>query len=255
MKNNEKEKKQESLLYYATRENINKLIEAIKLKPGNEKDIKISFGTGKYLETKKALITLGIIDDTMQFTTIGRNIAYNSPDAQKLWFELIMNYKPYESYINSFIISNKGTNIDIDTSDIKNFWGRSGFGSSEQNRKDATSTFAAFLELAGIGEFTIGRRGNSSRILIDYNKLDEKIKELNTPKNDIQENIIEDAIEEKDETVDFKTSNQIEKVNSEKNNTNGINNNFSNATININIDMSTWTEESVIRALEIIKGI
>lgn len=257
MKNNEKEEKQESLLYYVTKENVNKLIQAVKMKPGNENDIKTSFGKGKYLQARKALITLKILDDTMQFTDIGRDIAYDSPNVQELWFGIIMKYKPYESYINSYIINHKGTN-DVDTTDIQNFWGRNGFGNSEQNRKDATPTFAAFLELAGIGEFTIGRRGNSSRILINYTKLDENIKKFNNSNNIIQKDAMEKTIKEINETVDLNLSNQSNITNTAEDNLNSSisnHNNFSNATININIDMSTWTEESVIRALEIIKGI
>lgn len=258
MKNNEKNEKQESLLYYVTKENVNKLIQAVKMKPGNEEDIKTSFGKGKYLQAKKALITLKILDDTMQFTDIGRDIAYDSPNVQELWFETIMKYKPYESYINSYIINHKDTNDDVDTTDIQNFWGRSGFGNSEQNRKDATSTFAAFLELAGIGEFTIGRRGNSSRILINYTKLDESIKKFNNSNNIIQKDTTEKTMEEINKTVDLNLSNQSSITNiTDDNISSNINNhnNFSNATININIDMSTWSEDNVIKALEIIKGI
>lgn len=256
MKNNEKK---EALLYYATKENVNKLIQAVKLKPGKEKDIKISFGSGKYLETKKALITLGIIDDSMNLTNVGREIAYDNSNAKSLWFETIMKYKPYESYLSSYIINHKAESEDIATTDIQNFWGRNDFGNSEQNRKDAAPTFAGFLELAGIAEFTIGRRGNTSRIVIDSTKLIENSKKLDSSNSNIQEEVMQETNAEENETINLQnplnTVRTVDNPITTNTNDNSNHNNFSNATININIDMSTWSEESVVKALEIIKEI
>jgi hypothetical protein len=53
---------------------------------------------------------------------------------------------------------------ETDIEEVKNFWGKNDFGASPNNRDEAASVFGSFIQLAGLGEFIIGRRGKSTRI-------------------------------------------------------------------------------------------
>ena len=177
MDNFEENNKKKSLPYFATKENVMKLIEATKLKEGVEESIRSFFGKGKYQDTKRALQAFGVISDDMKLTDIGRIIAYSSEEeAEKEWFKIIMNYPPYEEFIQSFRINNKNGNDSIELEEVKRFWGLRNYGSSDNNRNDALTTFAYFIVMAGIGEFKIGRQKNPSRIVIAKDKLEQKIK-------------------------------------------------------------------------------
>ncbi len=176
MDNLEETNKKKSLPYFTTKDNVTKLIEATKLKEGAEESIKSFFGRGKYQDTKRTLQSFNVISDDMKLTNIGRIIAYSSEEKAELeWFKIIMNYPPYEEFIQSFRINKKNGEDTIELEEVKKFWGLRDYGSSDNNRNDALTTFAYFIVLAGIGEFKIGRQKSPSRIIISTNKLERKI--------------------------------------------------------------------------------
>lgn len=253
----EENEKNNALIYAITKENINRLINSIKLKEGKEDSIKEIFGKGKYIDTKRALNLFNLINDDLQFTIEGRKIAYgNVNETQELWFRIINTYAPYSNYIKSLIVSSKIEDIIIvNTEDIINYWGKLGYGTSANNRREAVSSFAAFIELAGIGEYKIGRHGSQSRITfflekikesMNKNKTDENLeKEISDNLNDVNmditepnENIQENESIMKSEDISFHRQNL--KINN-------------NVTINVNIDMSNWKTEDIERILNILK--
>lgn len=186
MDNLEENNKKKSLPYFTTKDNVTKLIEATKLKEGAEEPIKSFFGRGKYQDTKRTLQFFNVISEDMRLTDIGRIIAYSSEEkAEWEWFKIVMNYSPYEEFIQSFRIDKKKINDIIELEEIKKFWGLRDYGSSDNNRNDALTTFAYFIVMAGIGEFKIGRQKNPSRIIISRNKLEEKIKLLSDSNKDV----------------------------------------------------------------------
>lgn len=173
---NFEDNKGKSLPYLTTKENVKKLIEATKLKEGVEESIRSFFGKGRYADTKRTLQSFNVISEDMKLTEVGRTIAYSSEeDIENQWFKIVMNYPPYEEFIQSFRINYKEGNDSIDLEEIKRFWGLREYGSSDNNRNDALTTFAYFIEMSGIGEFKIGRHKNSSRIIVWKNRLEEKI--------------------------------------------------------------------------------
>lgn len=186
MDNLEENNKKKSLPYFTTKDNVTKLIEATKLKEGAEESIRSFFGKGKYQDTKRTLQAFNVISDDMKLTDIGRIIAYSSEDeAEREWFKIVMNYPPYEEFIQSFRINKKNGNDMIELEEVKRFWGLRDYGSSDNNRNDALTTFAYFIVMAGIGDFKIGRQKNPSRIIIARNKLEEKLKLLSNSNNEV----------------------------------------------------------------------
>ncbi len=223
--------KREALPYNTTKDNIKKLIDAVKLKEGVEESIKSYFGKGKYIDTKRTLQTFGVISENMTLTEKGRVIAYSSDDVvENEWFKILMNYAPYEEFIQYYRINSKNGNNSIELDDVKKFWGLRNYGSSDNNRNEALTTFAYFIVMSGIGEFIIGRRKNPSRIVINTKKIEEKLnlnqnndniinntsiaEENNKNENVAQNEVIKDNISEnqneifeKDVKKDFYTIN------------------------------------------------
>ena len=168
--------KKEALPYNSTKENVKKLIDAVKLKEGAEESIKSYFGKGKYQDTKRTLQTFDVISEDMKLTEKGRVIAYSSDEVvENEWFKILMSYAPYEEFIQSYRINNKDGNNSIDLEEIKKFWGLRDYGSSDNNRNEALTTFAYFIVMSGIGEFIIGRKKSPSRVVINRSKLEEKL--------------------------------------------------------------------------------
>lgn len=213
MKNLDDSVKKEALPYNTTKENVKKLIDAVKLKEGAEESIKSYFGKGKYVDTKRTLQTFGVISEDMTLTEKGRIIAYSSDDVvENEWFKIMMNYAPYEEFIQSYRINNKNGNNSIELDDIKKFWGLRNYGSSDNNRNEALTTFAYMIVMSGIGEFIIGRRKNPSRIVIDTKKIEEK---LSANQNDV--NTTNSTITEESKKSDNTVQNEFIKDDSSEN--------------------------------------
>lgn len=191
--------KKEALPYNSTKENVKKLIDAVKLKEGAEESIKSYFGKGKYLDTKRTLQTFDVISEDMKLTEKGRVIAYSSDEVvENEWFKILMSYAPYEEFIQSYRINNKDGNNSIDLEEIKKFWGLRDYGSSDNNRNEALTTFAYFIVMSGIGEFIIGRKKSPSRVVINRSKLEEKLGLTSSEENVLVEKQNNDTAIKKD---------------------------------------------------------
>lgn len=195
--------KKEALPYNSTKENVKKLIDAVKLKEGAEESIKSYFGKGKYLDTKRTLQTFDVISEDMKLTEKGRVIAYSSDEVvENEWFKILMSYAPYEEFIQSYRINNKDGNNSIDLEEIKKFWGLRDYGSSDNNRNEALTTFAYFIVMSGIGEFIIGRKKSPSRVVINRSKLEEKLELTSSEENVLVEKQNNDTAIKKDFSED-----------------------------------------------------
>lgn len=251
----EKENKNNALIYAITKENINRLINSIKLKSGKEDAIREIYGKGKFVDTKRALILFNIIDNKYQFTEEGRKVAYGDVnEIQKVWFEVINNYAAYANYIKSLIVSTNIKKVEtVNAEDIINYWGMNNYGTSANNRREGVSAFASFVELAGIGEYKIGRHGASSRITFFLDKIKDGIN-----KKDIKKNIeLIIQPEEESNNIMSEDSKKIEerlkdKVEKEGNLYEYRSTLKDNVMININIDMSNWKTEDIEKILKIL---
>lgn len=155
-------KKNIALPYYVSVESINKLLDAIKRKAGDEVSVKAIFGEGKYANCKSALILFGIITNNMQFTTFGKSIAYAIDEQQKKdsWKQVIKNISAYDDFLVYFQLNKKGIS-SCELEIVKNYWGSRDICKSDQMRNDASITFGYILSLAGLGEYKKGKQGTS----------------------------------------------------------------------------------------------
>lgn len=191
--------KKEALPYNTTKENVKKLIDAVKLKEGAEESIKSYFGKGKYQDTKRTLQTFDVISEDMKLTEKGRIIAYSSDDVvENEWFKILMSYAPYEEFIQCHRINSKDENNSIDLEEIKKFWGLRDYGSSDNNRNEALTTFAYFIVMSGIGDFIMGRKKSPSRVVINRSKLEEKLSLTSNEKNILEEKQNNESITQSD---------------------------------------------------------
>lgn len=254
----EENEKNSALIYAITKENINRLINSIKLKAGKEEAIREIFGKGKFIDTKRALISFKLINEEFQFTAEGRKVAYGDVnETQRVWFNTINTYDPYSNYIQSLLVSTKINEIKtVNVEDIINYWGMHDYGTSANNRREAVSAFAAFVELAGIGEYKIGRHGAQSRITFFIEKIKKKMNENNIEsKIDVTTEYQEKQVNNKPKVFKCLNENEdedekiLENINSYRNNLK-IND---NVTININIDMSNWQIDDIEKILNILK--
>ncbi|WP_342416676.1 hypothetical protein NST83_04165 [Paenibacillus sp. FSL R10-2782] len=154
---------EETLPYGTSWENILKLLEAIKKKQGDEKSIRAVYSGAKIDGARKTMEILGLIDG-FNFKALGKELAYETNEEKKreIFRKVILNYPPYELFLAKLTESEFQQETDIEN--VKNFWGRNDFGASPNNRDEAASVFGSFIELAGLGEFIIGRRGKATRI-------------------------------------------------------------------------------------------
>ena len=164
-----------------TVENLLNLINVLIKNNKNEESVKALFGlsSSAYSNTKSALKSFGIIEnDSLSFTTVGREIAYSGEDDKKEEVTNIVKcYEPYDLVLNSIVTSRNDIKItDIDT--IKNLWGKADFGSGDRNRNDGATLFMSIIEYIGLGKYVIGRGSNPTRIeWVDNIK--EKINSMN----------------------------------------------------------------------------
>lgn len=155
---------QNSLPYKTDDQDVIRLIEAIKRKPDNEKAIKDIYNKSNFETSRKALEILGILDTRLSFSYEGKDLAVERDDSQreKLFLKFILRYPPYGHFLES--VSHSSNLSTTDTESVKDYWWKHGYGSSGSNRDEGVVTFGKLVQLAGLGKFVIGRKGQPSRI-------------------------------------------------------------------------------------------
>ena len=245
-----------TLPYKATKENIEKLLDAVVKKQRNEQEIKAIYSGGKYEECKRTLITLELISKDMELTEQGRNIYYSNQGERELeWYKVIRNYKPYENFIE-YLMNNKSDDIiEIDAEDVKAYWGKNSYGASDINIQEGVRTFGNILEISNLGKLIKGTNKTNTRLHIDLNKI-RKIQsqsEVNI-NNDIEEDIEnkEDLLESKKELIEdnithnellIEDPNKIYCLEDKKKNV---------PNINIDVNMTDWDIDKIERVVEIL---
>jgi hypothetical protein len=151
---------------YTTIENIISLLETLKFKKDDD-EVKAIFqkGNSAYTNTKSVLRAFDFIEkDSLEFTEIGRKIAYSSDQDKKVYLTNIFNIcKPYEIFLLHLL--NNNTDVTASTlDDIVNFWGQANYGSTERNRQDAAKLFMGIVKHVEFGKYIIGRGQNPTRI-------------------------------------------------------------------------------------------
>lgn len=106
---------------------------------------------------------LGLVDEECtDLTDRGRELALASGQGRAdLLLKLIRAYEPYDLLLEASLHQNSdATELEW----VETWWGSNGYGSSENNRVEGSSTFARLVEGAELGTYLQGRRGHPSRI-------------------------------------------------------------------------------------------
>lgn len=239
-----------TLPYGTTSDNILKLIDAIKKKEGNEESIKKVYSGKKLDTTRKSLEIIGIIEEGLTLSNFGRALVFETDEKikKKIFLERILEFPPYELLLLN--IGQQGFPDETDLEVIKSYWGKHSYGSSPNNREEAAVVFGNFLELAGLGQLVVGRRGKNSRI-----KWNPKVSSLINETARQKENV-PIKLEDENETVSIENESlpnedpvtTIESiilpntVPTSKNNPTLFN---ISPNISINVDMSDWEIEKI----------
>lgn len=157
-------KKSEYVLPYGTTaDNIAKLLDAIKNKHGDDKGIKATYSGSKYETTQAALEALGIISG-LTLTSLGKSIAFEADESKKkkAFLKAVLGYAPYEYFLSYITQGTPPAETELET--LKNYWGRNNYGTAN-NRSEAAPVCFSILQLAGLGEYIIGRKGKNTRFV------------------------------------------------------------------------------------------
>ena len=152
------------LPYGTTKQNIGRMLEAVKSKAGDGKWIRASYKGANFESTRDTLETLGILAD-WTLTPLGLKIAF-APDARArcgAYLAAIRGYAPYWRFLSQ--LARRGLPDQTNAEELKNYWERNGCGATENNRSEAAFVCFSFFELAGLGRYMMGRKGRKTRMI------------------------------------------------------------------------------------------
>jgi hypothetical protein len=159
----------QTLPYRTTGDDIERLASALARGRDLEQVQSLFSSSNNFRGTVSAAEQLGLLDpDTEELTPPGKALALGDPEKKKeVLFSAVLDYGPYELLLEA--ISGEGI-FGEDGSEftpvewIEKWWHTNGYGSSQTNRSEGSSSFAKIVEYLGVGEYKQGRRGHPSRI-------------------------------------------------------------------------------------------
>lgn len=251
-------KKETILPYGTTSDNVVKLLDAIKNKQGDEKGIRAVYSGSKFDSTQSALETLNIISG-LALTELGKQIVFEDDVEKKqtAYLRAVLSYSPYDYFLS--FISQSESPVETEVETLKNFWGRNNYGTAN-NRSEGAPVCFTFFQLAGLGEYVIGRKGKSTRFVWreNYSDLIEQVK-----RNDALPQVKKAGAAEEEAT-----SSSSDEANNGSDSIDEIhprlgNSSFSNekkmhsivpANIEITVDMTEWDLDKIEKFLRLING-
>lgn len=245
-----------TLPYGTTADNIVKLLDAIKNKQGDEKGIKATYTGSKLENTQNTLELLGIISG-LNLTSRGKAIAFESDELVRnsLFLKAIMEYPPYEYFLLYVIQDGAPEETEIDF--LKNYWGKNDYGTSPNNRNEAASVCFSIFQLAGLGEYIIGRKGKSTRFIWR----DNYVSKINAAKESNDEVVSENFTVENNQINDLQEKQQMENSLQPQiiQTNNGYKMTPSNltfpTTIEIKVDFTDWDLKKIAAFIKLLKDI
>lgn len=117
-----------------------------------------------YQGTLIALTELGFLGSSGDVTELGQALSLAKDEERaRVMLRAVAEYEPYGLLLEALL---KGVKPDDATSTdrIERWWSVNQYGKSANNRTEASTAFARFVEFTGLGEYRQGRRGHSSRI-------------------------------------------------------------------------------------------
>ncbi len=238
-----------NLASYTTAENMLKLVDALRRKNNVEDEAKPIFGMGDsaFRNAKSALRTLGIIEqDTTMFTGPGKNLSYaKEADKPIELLSLICKYNPYESLLSN-IFQRGDKETDVET--IVGFWGRFNMGTTERNRKDASSLFGNIVEYVGLGKFIRGRGDSLTRIVWNAHaaeRLEKGLDQSPEVQGSSNEGGLDTELNSDGEQEIVNVKPQLNPYPSESRSYTTVSSPVLTPAVNIAVDMTSWPEPQI----------
>lgn len=159
----------QTLPYRTTGDDIERLASALARGRDLEQVQSLFSSSNNFRGTVSAAEQLSLLNpDTEELTSSGKALALGDPEKRKeVLFSAVLDYGPYELLLEAI----SGEGIFGEDGDkftpvewIEKWWQTNGYGSSQTNRSEGSSSFAKIVEYLGIGEYKQGRRGHPSRI-------------------------------------------------------------------------------------------
>lgn len=228
------------LPYETNYESIIKFLEATRKKDGDEKGIKAIYNGARYGTTKVACEILGLINNN-KLVNIGRELAYGDDDQRSgITLALLFTFPPYEHFLTYI---SQGNLKETESSSVVSYWGKNGYGNSENNREKGVTVFFSLLEQTGLCKYIVGRGDKKTRIqwAADANERIENFKILQD-KEEYENNSDITG----DKNLDLGHEN-VEAIHKEVpvDETKVVKESHISTTINITIDMTEWADEKI----------
>lgn len=152
------------LPYRTTGEELTRLLEARARGRDLAQIQALDFSTGAFQGTLVAATALGFLDpDTRELTELGREYVLTSTGERPGIVRRAMDgFEPYGLLLEA--IFDRGSPNETPLDWVVNWWGTHGYGNSETNRDEGSSSFARLVEFIRLGSFVPGRRGHPTRI-------------------------------------------------------------------------------------------
>ena len=261
-----------STLPYGTNcKDILKLINVIKIKENSSEAIEKLYDKPNISQARNLLKILDISQDGLSFSEGGRNYAYETDTDKKqaLLLQYLLKYPAYEYFLLHILCHNFQSVFDTEENYIRRettllaiekYWIQFQYGSSETNIHDGATLFGQLIELAGLGKFIIGRRGEKSRIQWLKNAKDSINKAYNLVLKS-ENKLVEDSYRYRGNQSWSKTninSSQYSHSSPEKSTQllkDKLDNKIKNITnITITVNMSNWDVDKIITFLNLAKN-
>lgn len=151
------------LPYRSTGEDLVRMINEIS-KGRDSSQLQALFPSRTYHGTISTADELGLYDEENEtLTELGKKLALSGrEDRREILLGAMLDYEPYELLLTANFGHGYEEETPLDW--IEKWWSSNGYGSSQTNRSEASTTFAKLVEYVGLGTYTIGRRGHASRI-------------------------------------------------------------------------------------------
>lgn len=158
--------KTEKLPYRTTKEKFTKAIQAIRQSPGSLDALDFAVGKVDRPFVVRTLAALGLVTDPQKpdLTEAGRAIAYaEGHERNRAVLRALLGFPPYKAVLQE-AASRKLESIGV--KDIVSTWGQKNFGSDDDARLGGAVVLAGLMASAGLGDYSVGRRGSPSRVTL-----------------------------------------------------------------------------------------
>jgi hypothetical protein len=174
-----------SLPIMTTVEDVQAIVDYLKTKAtGSSISEAKSVVKKEVLDTRKinAYVALGIVSkdgDRLKLTTLGRELSRAKPEnIPNIYAQILHNIKPYHSTLEWMFHQNFDQVTNVEVASHWHEYNKSDLGTdNERSIKEMANCFLHLCDAAGLGQFTMGRKGLPTRFLISKSVIGQYIGE------------------------------------------------------------------------------